>query len=291
MSWYSVYQNCKEIMDFIRSIIEWIVTFLTDSEMFNKLSEQVAGVGAMTNITSAIKSTAITLCVLFFMIDFFQKSLHLQWVTWENIMMFFLKLFLARLFINNVGGIMAMIQNGFASMIGDTGLTWSLSFLIFPPKNDLEYFLSGEALARAESSADVLWGDIDVMAGFYNIGITIVGLIMKIVFIIAAIIVIARIFELLVYTVIAPIPFATFSCEGLQDVGKGFLKSYAAVCLQAVVIVVMMIVYSVLLTDENRAILHLSGLGQGVVALLMTFIFGAGVMQSGNWAKKFCGAM
>ena len=110
-------------MGFIRSIIEWIVTFLTDSEMFNKLSEQVAGVGAMTNITSAIKSTAITLCVLFFMIDFFQKSLHLQWVTWENIMMFFLKLFLARLFINNVGGIMAMIQNGFASMIGDTGLT------------------------------------------------------------------------------------------------------------------------------------------------------------------------
>lgn len=283
-------------MDFIHGIIEWIVAILTDSDMFSNLSDQVAGAGAMTNIGSAIKSTAITLCVLFFMIDFFQKSMHLQWVTWENIMMFFMKLFLARLFINNVGGVLAMIQKGFSSMIGDSGLNWSLAYTIFPITKvggELDYFLTPgtEAYERALNSPKASWGDIDLMAGFTNIGIIIVGLIMKIVFIITAIIVIARVFELLVYTVIAPIPIATLSCEGLHDVGKGFLKSYAAVCLQAVVIVVMMIIYSVLLQSSNREILHLNNLNQSCVSLLITFVFGAGIMQSGNWAKKLCGAI
>lgn len=295
MSWLSVYENCQDIMHFIRELLDWIALFLTDSEMYDKLSQGV-GMSATVSIGDAIKATGLTLCVLFFLIDFFQKSLHLQWVTWENIIMFFMKLFVVKIVLNNVGGLMSMIQNGFSSIIKTAGLNTGLGMVIFPalgPDSDIGYFLEqgSEAYNRAKDSPGALWGDIDLMAGFYNIGITIMGLIMKIVFIIIAIIIIARIFELLVYTAIAPIPLATLSCDGLQDVGKGFLKSYAAVCLQAVVIVIMITVYGVLLSRNNRELLHLDQLGPQWISLLMTFIFGAGIMQSGNLAKKFCGAM
>ena len=48
---------------------------------------------------------------------------------------------------------------------------------------------------------------------------------MKIVLILANVVVIARLFELTVYTMIAPVPLSTFACEGLSDVGKGFWTS------------------------------------------------------------------
>ena len=38
---------------------------------------------------------------MFFLIDFFTKTLHLQWVTWENVMMLVIKLIVAKLCVDN----------------------------------------------------------------------------------------------------------------------------------------------------------------------------------------------
>lgn len=46
-----------------------------------------------------------------------------------------------------------------------------------------------------------------------------------------------RFFKLYLYTAIAPIPLSTFAGEPTQNVGKSFLKSYAAVCLEGAIIV------------------------------------------------------
>ena len=53
-----------------------------------------------------------------------------------------------------------------------------------------------------------------------------------------------RFFKMYLYTAIAPIPLATFAGEPTQNVGKNFLKSYAAVCLQGAVIMLGCIIYS-----------------------------------------------
>ena len=45
-----------------------------------------------------------------------------------------------------------------------------------------------------------------------------------------------RMFSLWMYTAIAPIPLSSFAGEPSSNVGKNFLRSYAGVCLQAVVI-------------------------------------------------------
>jgi hypothetical protein len=53
-----------------------------------------------------------------------------------------------------------------------------------------------------------------------------------------------RFFKLYLYTAIAPIPLSTFAGETTQQVGKSFLKSYAAVCLEGAIIVLSCIIFS-----------------------------------------------
>ncbi|PWJ47821.1 hypothetical protein [Faecalicatena contorta] len=53
-----------------------------------------------------------------------------------------------------------------------------------------------------------------------------------------------RFFRLYLYTAIAPIPLSTFAGEPSQNVGKSFLKSYAAVCLEGAIIVLACIIFS-----------------------------------------------
>ena len=48
----------------------------------------------------------------------------------------------------------------------------------------------------------------------------------------------------LLYTAIAPVPFSTFAGEPSQNVGKSFIKSYAAVCLEGAIIVLACIIFS-----------------------------------------------
>ncbi|GHU60808.1 hypothetical protein FACS1894171_2750 [Clostridia bacterium] len=54
-----------------------------------------------------------------------------------------------------------------------------------------------------------------------------------------------RFFRLYMYTAIAPVPLAAFAGEPSQSVGKAFIKSYAAVCLEGAVIVLACIIFSV----------------------------------------------
>ena len=44
-----------------------------------------------------------------------------------------------------------------------------------------------------------------------------------------------RFFKLYMYTALAPIPLSTFAGEPSQNVGKSFIKSYCAVCLEGAV--------------------------------------------------------
>ena len=46
------------------------------------------------------------------------------------------------------------------------------------------------------------------------------------------------------YTAIAPVPLSTFAGEPSQNVGKSFIKSYAAVCLEGAIIVLGCIIFS-----------------------------------------------
>ena len=70
------------------------------------------------------------------------------------------------------------------------------------------------------------------------------GLIVTVLSFIMIMTVYGRFFKLYLYTAIAPIPLSTFAGEPTSHVGKSFLKSYTAVCLEGAIIVIACIIFS-----------------------------------------------
>lgn len=67
-----------------------------------------------------------------------------------------------------------------------------------------------------------------------------------------------RFLKLYMYTAIAPVPLASFAGEPSQSMGKAFIKSYAAVCLEGAIIVLACIIFSLFassppVVDPNAA--------------------------------------
>jgi len=84
------------------------------------------------------------------------------------------------------------------------------------------------------------------------------GLVITILSFIMIMTVYGRFFKLYLYTAIAPVPLSTFAGEPTQSVGKSFLKSYAAVCLEGVIIILSCIIFSLFassppVVDANAA--------------------------------------
>ena len=85
-----------------------------------------------------------------------------------------------------------------------------------------------------------------------------------------------RFFKLYLYTAIAPIPLSTFAGEPSSHIGKSFLKSYAAVCLEGAIIVLACIIFSIftatppaLAEGANASSLVWSYMGEMIFNLLV----------------------
>lgn len=75
----------------------------------------------------------------------------------------------------------------------------------------------------------------------------------------------SRFFKLYIYTAISPIPLATFGAVSTSKVGKGFLRSYGAICLEAVVIVLACVIFTAI--SQSTGGLGLDGvIGEGADA-------------------------
>lgn len=273
----------KETIDYcienIDKAFNSIIKLLSSSEML----EIVLDNSVVEPVTAAVKASALTLCVLFFLIDFFEKTLNLQWVKWENVMMLFIKLVFAKVIIDISPELCEAIYSGFSSIeksVLDV-LNGDEPFELIGAEEYEMLWLSKDE-ANALRSPPTL-GFLDFKPLLIQIKTLVMSFIMVIMELVCISIIIGRIFELVIYTIIAPLPLSTFASDGLKEIGKGFLKSYAAVSIQALVMMIMIIAY-MLIVKELPSIGAFDG-------LLKTLAFTLSIMQSGNWAKRICNAM
>lgn len=70
------------------------------------------------------------------------------------------------------------------------------------------------------------------------------GLVVTVLSFIMIMTVYGRFFKLYLYTALAPIPLSSFAGEPTSNIGKSFLKSYTAVCLEGTIIVLSCIIFS-----------------------------------------------
>lgn len=285
----------SQLIDCIKNINKFfakIVGLLCENGWITEITNS----SEVVPIIDAVKGVALTLCALFFLIDFFTKSMNLQWIKWENVLMFCIKMVFAKVLIDKAPELCEMIYSGFSSII-TTALdsTGTLKIIRLDSTTDKVLLQdSFVAFGLLEDEAKKLLNPptvsfFDLTPLMLSVKISIMSMLYTIILCICFVIILGRMFELTVYTIIAPIPLATFASDGVHDIGKSFLKSYAAVSIQALVMVIMVIAYSAITTKFIPTLP--SGGIYGFAGLINVLALALGIMQSGNWAKRICGAM
>lgn len=135
----------------------------------------------------------------------------------------------------------ALIDNGLKLMVNFVTIVQSIIKKITASSSigtALEFSIPSTVQSKFESIG-ILDGAIPVWA---------VCFIAHIAFIVIAIVLLltvyGRFFRIYMYTAIAPIPLSTMAGQPTEGIAKSFLKSYAGVCMQGVVIVLACIIFT-----------------------------------------------
>ena len=220
--------------------------------------------------------------------------MDLQWVKWENVFLFMLKLIFAKVVVENSREIMEFIFDAFTGLTSDiqAKLTDTLGNGFLPTEKDaiVRLFLTTQEIELFNGDGvgdsgvwfglDRLMKEIELMPSIF---------IAKVILVVTAIMIFARMFEIMVYTMVSPIPLSTFANDEHRQIGIGFVKSFAAVCLQGLMIIVMFYTFSVM--GDFIDSLDGTWLSGSFGILIRTLVLGLGIFKSGSWAKKLCGAM
>lgn len=122
----------------------------------------------------------------------------------------------------------------------------------------------------------------DTVTNFVNPLAKIPGLLLGLIAFIIAIVlsvtliltVFGRFFKIYMFAALAPIPLSTFGSESTQEIGRNFLKSFAAVSLEGLIIGLALIVFG---AYSASPIISFDGLGifswLGTVATEITYVF------------------
>ena len=186
---------------------------------------------AILTIHGAVQAIALALLVLFFLVGMVKTcgsfaelkkpehvlKLFVRFVLAKAAITYGLELMLA--FINIVQGLMATIMSAAGFSLADGAA------------------LPDEMVTAIESAGFLesipLWA-VTLLGGLF---ITVLSFIVILT-------VYGRFFKIYMYTAIAPVPLSTFAGEPSQSVGKSFIRSYAAVCLEGAIIMLACIIFS-----------------------------------------------
>lgn len=237
-----VVQNLQNALETWNSKLAEIWTLITQSPADFK------GGGiwdVIVNIHGALQAIGLALLVLFFVIGVMKTCGSFAEVKKpEHALKLFMRFAIAKIVVTHGLNLMLamfkIIQGVISTIMTTSGLGGATKTLL--PQ---EIIKAVESCGFFESIP--LWA-VTLIGGLF---ITVLSFIMIMT-------VYGRFFKLYLYTAIAPIPLSTFAGEPVQNVGKTFLKSYCAVCLEGAIIVLACIIFSLFassppVVDANAA--------------------------------------
>lgn len=257
------------------TIEEWVRTWLdvinyTFDNAINALtiSPFDSSITVIDTAMTAVEGVALVLVSMFFAIQLCNDAMLLKIQSYEQVFKLFFKFILAKVIVQNARGIMGILFNGFNSIaetLGETNYGFLSSFntdAIIAQPADAGFLNLNYLMKYLEAMPTFLI----LMGACWVINLILIG----------------RLFEIIVYTVISPIPLATFAGEGWYDSAKSFIKSYAAVCLQGLVVMVMFYAFA----QVADLLGGTDSMGITITALALAL----GVAKSGQWARQAVGA-
>lgn len=199
----------------------------------------------ITNILGALQAIGYSLLVLFFVVGVMKTCGSFAEIKRPEIALkMFIRFVLAKASIDYGLELMTSlfeIVQGIVSKIMETSGLSSTTETVLP-----------ESIIKAIEKSG-FWESVPLWA------VTLIGsLFITVLSFIMIMTVYGRFFKIYLYTAIAPVPLSSFAGEPSSSVGKSFVKSYAAVCLEGAIIVLGCIIFSVFaasppVVDESAA--------------------------------------
>lgn len=199
----------------------------------------------ITNIHGALQAIGYSLLVLFFVVGVMKTCGSFAEIKRPEIALkMFIRFVLAKASIDYGLELMTSlfeIVQGIVSKIMETSGLSSTTETVLP-----------ESIIKAIEKSG-FWESVPLWA------VTLIGsLFITVLSFIMIMTVYGRFFKIYLYTAIAPVPLSSFAGEPSSSVGKSFVKSYAAVCLEGAIIVLGCIIFSVFaasppVVDESTA--------------------------------------
>lgn len=218
------------LQDAILWLFGWIIELLD----FSDTATTMLG-GSLSSLMPAFFSVATTLCqsaimplaytvlALFMLLELARVSVRVEsagggfQTGTEAIFKVLLKMVLCKLVLDNTPQLLTAIHNTFSSVIGG---------------------LSGSVSGSVDLSA--IAAETDGIGLFTGLVILIFSVVCMFVagatFVITQIIIMARAVEIYLYVAVAPLPLATLPNEEMSSIGKNFLKGFAAIGLQGILL-------------------------------------------------------
>ncbi|NFN78675.1 hypothetical protein FDC26_17715 [Clostridium botulinum] len=226
--------------------------------------------GVVDNVQSIVLSVAFTLAVLYFFIDFLNKSVMLEYMRWENVVKSLLKLLVCKEILTHTMDLMLGIFRAVAEIITQLGVDGAVTI------PNLNY--------------DAMKSSMDGMNLFSRLGMYInmqpVVFLIMLAGLIIQLIVFGRMIQVCVYTAFAPIPLASLAGEGFQGSAKRFIKKYVGVCFQGAVMILALGLYGATIKGQIAEIGTFAGLSK---ILLMTLVLLFLLVKSGDWSNQIIG--
>ena len=185
----------------------------------------------MVDINGALKAIGYALLVLFFLMGIMRQFNSFQEIKRpEQALKLFVRFALAK----------AAITYGLDLMLAMFKIVQGIISKIMVASG----FTGSQNITLPQSMIDTIescgfWESIPLWA------VTLIGsLLVWVLSFVMILTVYGRFFKMFIYVAVAPIPLATFGGEETSHIGKSFLKTFAAVCLEGAVIVLACIIYS-----------------------------------------------
>ena len=207
-------------------------------------------------------------------------------------------------------------MDGNASMPGVREVVFLLVFfavMLFLVQNSFElmralYEVARLAIRRASSvvgpggamdlaEVSVVTEDDDVAALLAMIVVALVSwLVVIVAYVVALVVSWARALQIYIMAAFAPIPISLLALDETRQMGVGYLKNFAAVCLAGVIILVLLVSFPIVLGGLNAATVGVpvvdsvvGGLSYALQYLAMCILLIISLVKSGSWARDIMG--
>lgn len=264
----------KDVLNGVSSIGSGVI--IKSPEAYNKTLYD----GVISIMQNAVMPVAYVILGLLFMLELYNISIRTEGMSNSGFEIPFKAMFkiaICKIFIDSTPLVMGAIFAISTTVISNIGGVFSSN--------------SVGMAANFEVMETTLRGMNFAAKLLLSTQVTLIWLIFKFSTLIISVIIIGRMVETYVYLAISPLPLATIPNTELSSVAKNFLKSFAAVSIQGVLIFTVLALYGTLIgsiaskdafTDITTAMLE---------ATLYSLVLVVCISMTGRWSKSICNAM